>query len=173
MYLIRELSAQARGLSPYAFEHQLGPVALLMKPAIEEMQRAALQFQALKTALSTSTTLPLNELLLMLRVFPSLSVFFLKPDAERQNFSIGRDAGRVVVVDEPSVSKSHALIIADDSGSKWSIRDEGSLNGTFVNTEPVVGGQTSITNGDTLTLGDAQLVFLQARTLRSQLLNMQ
>lgn len=43
---------------------------------------------------------------------------------------VGREAGRDLVLDHPSVSRRHARIDSDQGA--WSLRDEGSKNGSFV-----------------------------------------
>jgi pSer/pThr/pTyr-binding forkhead associated (FHA) protein len=70
---------------------------------------------------------------------------------------VGRSDGCDVVVDDSTVSRSHAVL--ERVGPDWSIRDVGSQNGTVVNGDrlfaPLVLG-----DGAEITLGRARLVFL-------------
>jgi DNA-binding SARP family transcriptional activator len=69
--------------------------------------------------------------------------------------TIGRRADNAVRLDDPDVSRTHAAVITDTSGSR--IEDLGSTNGTFVNGEPVA--SRSLTDGDQIVIGTIELTF--------------
>ena len=71
--------------------------------------------------------------------------------------TIGRDEGNdLVIPDDPTVSRRHALLERLAAG--WSIHDLESLNGTWVNGEPLSGGRP-LYPGDEILIGDTLLVY--------------
>lgn len=73
-----------------------------------------------------------------------------------QAVTIGREPSNTVVLSDMLVSRKHARIMK--RGEKFVIEDLGSVNGTFVNNEPVTRHDLKI--GDTITLGRTSLGFL-------------
>lgn len=69
---------------------------------------------------------------------------------------IGRSLSADVRLDDPTVSRRHALVYRDDEGAK--VLDDRSLNGVFLNGERVE--LAEVTDGDTLTTGRFNLHFL-------------
>ena len=69
---------------------------------------------------------------------------------------IGREHENDLILTDPRASRFHALIHLVEG--QWVVRDEGSINGTFVNDKKVSGGQP-LRPGDRITLGDTELVF--------------
>ena len=72
--------------------------------------------------------------------------------------SVGRTAENALVLDDPSVSKTHASIV-DVAGSGLAVADTGSTNGTFVNDERLAYGK-AVTFGpaDRLKFGSIEVV---------------
>ena len=68
---------------------------------------------------------------------------------------IGRDAGNLVQLVSPQVSKRHAHI--RKAGEGWCLRDLNSTNGLLVNGKRV--RETILRHGDRLTIGPYTLVF--------------
>ncbi len=165
MMSVAELTQQARTLDVGAFDELHGPVALLAKPPQEQIMRAAMQLN-LAATVAAERGPKLDDLLVMLRAFRTLNVYFLKPAHAPQTFTVGREPGNFVCLDDSSVSKQHASIIW--SGTGWRLRDERSTNGSFVNADPVT--DHDLKNGDVVSIGHADLIFIQTHTLRSQLL---
>ena len=64
--------------------------------------------------------------------------------------SIGRSAGNDFVIDDTSISGTHAKIVADEDGSH-AITDLGSTNGTQVNGQRI--DQADLADGDNVILG--------------------
>jgi hypothetical protein len=86
-------------------------------------------------------------------------------DGEIQTFAIergwtriGRSAKADLRLDHPSVSRRHALIVAEP-GKDLRVLDDRSLNGVFVNGEPVEWG--TLHDGDELTVGRYSLYVLR------------
>jgi pSer/pThr/pTyr-binding forkhead associated (FHA) protein len=71
-------------------------------------------------------------------------------------FMIGRADACDLVLDNPLVSRSHAVI--ESAGDAVTIRDLQSHNGTFINGERV--DQTVLKNGDEIRIGGYQIRFL-------------
>jgi hypothetical protein len=70
---------------------------------------------------------------------------------------VGRSSTSDIVLRDPSVSKTHAVLEHDPAaapGSGWSIRDNGSHNGTWVNSRKLTARQpVPLGGGDALVLG--------------------
>ena len=70
--------------------------------------------------------------------------------------SIGRSPDCGIFLDDVTVSRKHAVIVARDGG--FVVEDQGSLNGTFVNRKRVESAQ--LEDGDELQIGKYRLTFL-------------
>lgn len=84
-----------------------------------------------------------------------VEVFALEPGWTR----IGRSAAANIRLDDPSVSRRHALVVSEDDDS-LRVLDDRSLNGVFVNDEVVEWG--SLEDGDELIVGRFRLLVLEA-----------
>ena len=71
---------------------------------------------------------------------------------------IGRSAAADIRLDDPSVSRRHALVVAEP-GKPLRILDDRSLNGVFLNGEIVDWGR--LADGDELTIGRYHLFALE------------
>ena len=78
---------------------------------------------------------------------------------ERGWTRIGRSVAADVRLDDPSVSRRHALVVAEP-GQGLRVLDDRSLNGVFVNGEAVEWGP--LKDGDELTVGRYSLFVLEA-----------
>ena len=76
------------------------------------------------------------------------------PSAERT--SIGRSPECEIFLDDVTVSRQHALLVRQ--GDTFTIGDEGSLNGTFVNRRRIESAE--IEDGDEVQIGKYRLTFL-------------
>jgi hypothetical protein len=70
----------------------------------------------------------------------------------------GRSPDTDIFLDDITVSRRHAEVLRD--GTKFSIKDAGSLNGTYVNRHRV--DAAALTSGDELQIGRFKLVFYTA-----------
>ena len=76
-------------------------------------------------------------------------------DARR---SVGRTTASDLVLDDASVSKTHAALMASEGG--LSIADTGSTNGTFVNGQRIAYGKAmKLERGDRVKFGDVEVTF--------------
>ncbi len=76
--------------------------------------------------------------------------------------TVGRDATSDIVLDDPLVSRRHAMICRLQ-GDAYYLIDEGSSNGSYLNAKRIT-LPTLLNNGDRVTIGSASLSFEQART---------
>ena len=95
---------------------------------------------------------------------PGYSLAMKRDDGEIQVFSIERGWTRIgrsptadLRIDDPSVSRRHALVIAEP-GKMLRVLDDRSLNGVFVNGETIEWGP--LRDGDQLTVGRFSLYVL-------------
>jgi ribosomal protein L40E len=75
---------------------------------------------------------------------------------EGQRITVGRSPDCEIFLDDVTVSRKHAALTKDGDG--FSIQDEGSLNGTFVNKKRVEEAQ--LEDGDEIQIGKYRLTFL-------------
>jgi len=76
-----------------------------------------------------------------------------------QGASIGRSSGSDVFLDDVTVSRSHAKIESTSSG--FSLKDSGSLNGTYVNNDSIT--EHVLHSGDQIQIGKFHLLFVSGR----------
>jgi pSer/pThr/pTyr-binding forkhead associated (FHA) protein len=75
---------------------------------------------------------------------------------DRDRLTIGRDPACDIFLNDVTVSRSHAVLTR--AGDSVSIKDTGSLNGTYVNGSCVA--ETVLKPGDSVQLGTFQMVFI-------------
>ena len=78
---------------------------------------------------------------------------------EADRVVIGRSPDCEVFLDDVTVSRSHAVVVRD--GDAYSIEDQGSLNGTYVNRRRV--DRARLDDGDEVQIGKYRMTFLQPR----------
>lgn len=105
-------------------------------------------------------SVPLEELrqgqaLLVVKRGPNAGSTFL---IDRDRTTAGRHPGSDVFLDDVTVSRQHAEISRE--GTRFVIRDVGSLNGTYVNRHRM--DTADLASGDELQIGKFKLVFFTA-----------
>ena len=75
---------------------------------------------------------------------------------DRERTSIGRSPDCDIFLDDVTVSRRHAVVIADSRGTR--IDDLGSLNGSYVNRQRIDTAQ--LADGDEIQIGKYRLIFL-------------
>lgn len=78
---------------------------------------------------------------------------------ERPELTLGRDPESDIFLNDMTVSRTHAVLAL--SGDAVSVRDAGSLNGTYLN--GVCVDSAPLSDGDVLQIGTFQMVFLTGR----------
>lgn len=96
--------------------------------------------------------LPPSSALLIVQHGPNAGARFLL-DAER--VTAGRDTRADIFLDDVTVSRKHAEFVFADSA--FSVRDVGSLNGTYVNRERI--DSVRLVAGDEVQIGKYRLTF--------------
>lgn len=81
------------------------------------------------------------------------------PDSTARKITIGRTEENVYRIDNPQVSRKHAVIHRDDTG--WWIRDLNTANGTFLNSERIGSTPVRLTDQAALFIGPVQVFFNQ------------
>ena len=161
---VRELADLTRGLDVARFEKQMGPFALMQRPASEERVQ---QGRASRAGMTMPMPSPASLLAAPVE-FEELVVATLPPVLANglMRLVIGRSPDCDVVVDDPSVSSRHAVI--HWNGTAGVIIELGSSNGTFVNGKQVVGDAT-LQSGDHLSFGPSHFIYLLAPALHERL----
>ncbi|WP_305091490.1 FHA domain-containing protein [Prescottella sp. R16] len=107
--------------------------------------------------------LPAGSALLVVKRGPNAGSRFL---LDQPTTSAGRHPDSDIFLDDVTVSRRHAEFRQDDD--EFQVVDVGSLNGTYVNREPV--DSAVLANGDEVQIGKFRLVFLTGpRTGGSQI----
>ena len=100
-----------------------------------------------------SSQLPPGMALLVVRRGPNAGARFL---LDHDVTTSGRQPDSDIFLDDVTVSRRHAEFHRD--GSTFTVRDVGSLNGTYVNRERVE--SATLNNGDEVQIGKFRLVYL-------------
>jgi pSer/pThr/pTyr-binding forkhead associated (FHA) protein len=100
--------------------------------------------------------LPSGSALLIVRRGPSAGSRFL---LDQDESVAGRHSDADIFLDDVTVSRRHASFTR--SGSKFSVADRGSLNGTYVNGEIVE--NSPLNDGDEVQVGKYRLTFFASR----------
>ncbi|MCB1264758.1 MAG: FHA domain-containing protein [Mycobacterium sp.] len=104
-------------------------------------------------AVSGVEGLPVGAALLVVKRGPNAGSRFL---LDQPTTSAGRHPDSDIFLDDVTVSRRHAEFRLD--GNDFQVVDVGSLNGTYVNREPV--DSATLANGDEVQIGKFRLVFL-------------
>ncbi|WP_137724119.1 oxoglutarate dehydrogenase inhibitor Odhl [Prescottella subtropica] len=116
-----------------------------------EMDSAAAQ--TAEAPVSGVEGLPAGSALLVVKRGPNAGSRFL---LDQPTTSAGRHPDSDIFLDDVTVSRRHAEFRQDDD--EFQVVDVGSLNGTYVNREPV--DSAVLANGDEVQIGKFRLVFL-------------
>lgn len=79
----------------------------------------------------------------------------------KQTAAIGRSPESEIFLDDVTVSRKHALVSYSNSGN-FSMKDLGSLNGTYVNGKPVV--EIVLSSGDEIQIGKFHMLFFGGKS---------
>ncbi len=105
---------------------------------------------------AAADTLPPNTALLVVRRGPNEGSRFL---LDSELTEVGRRPDSDIFLDDVTVSRRHAEFYRH--GSRFAVRDVGSLNGTYVNRERIE--ELALNGGDEVQIGKFRMVFLQGR----------
>ena len=102
----------------------------------------------------TARGLPKGSALLVVKRGPNAGSRFL---LDQPVTSAGRHPDSDILLDDVTVSRRHAEFRLDKDGN-WAVADVGSLNGIYVNRQPV--DSAVLANNDQVQIGKFRLVFL-------------
>lgn len=163
MLSVKELRNLASKLTIDAFRQQLGPFVLVQRP------QAGVQGDGVeRTAVANPEAVTAGALALLFQ-FDDLLVTAVPPLQGVDQLTVGRQPDNELVLDDPSVSKRHALLRWDAATARCTVQDLGSTNGTFLNASIRVRRETTLKNGDILSFGEVQYWFLLTETLFEKL----
>jgi len=169
MFSVRDLRTWATSLGPDEFLRQVGPFVLIQRPPDPVLQQLAMTMGQ-RTLESPKKEKLVDELLLMVRNFDDLVVATLPPLGAAADLTVGRLPDCELIIDEPSVSKRHAMLRWDTVQDGCSLQDLGSMNGTFVNTKPLDKSEERLlADGDHLAFGDPEFLYFSSESLYQQL----
>ena len=106
-----------------------------------------------ESAVSGVEGLPTGSALLVVKRGPTAGSRFL---LDQPTTAAGRHPDSDIFLDDVTVSRRHAEFRL--AGGEFQVVDVGSLNGTYVNREPV--DSATLSNGDEVQIGKFRLVFL-------------
>ena len=101
--------------------------------------------------------LPSSSALLIVRRGPNAGARFL---LDTNMTAVGRHPDADIFLDDVTVSRRHAQFLR--SGGRFSVRDLGSLNGTFVNGERIA-EELGLADGDEVQIGKFRHTFYASR----------
>jgi hypothetical protein len=107
--------------------------------------------------------------LALLFQFEDLIVATLPPVEMVAELAVGRLPDSDLLLDEPSVSKRHAVIKWDVATQRCTLRDLGSTNGTYLNAASILQREVVLKDGDIVSFGEAQFWFVLTDTLHARL----
>jgi hypothetical protein len=162
---LRELKRLASTLSAPLFRQQLGPFALVQRPA-----GAGGSEPGLRTAHASAEDISMGALALLFEV-EDLVVVTLPPLEGGAELVVGRGMDADLVVDAPSVSKRHARLRwePEPAPGRCTLQDLGSRNGTFLNDAGTGAREVPLRDGDIVSFGQAPFWYLLADTLFQRL----
>ncbi|MGA9872503.1 MAG: FHA domain-containing protein [Rhodococcus sp. (in: high G+C Gram-positive bacteria)] len=119
---------------------------------LQELDNSATS-QSSESPVSGVEGLPVGSALLVVKRGPNAGSRFL---LDQPTTSAGRHPDSDIFLDDVTVSRRHAEFRQDED--EFQVVDVGSLNGTYVNREPV--DSAVLANGDEVQIGKFRLVFL-------------
>lgn len=174
MLSIREIRGIASHVSSKQFEHELGPFALIQKPAKLNAPVGTMVMGLPANARATQIVRPdklTADVLAMLFQFDDLLIATLPPVEQGGELSVGRAPDCDLVIDDGSVSKRHAVLRWNARRKLATLEDTGSTNGTFLNAAIRIRKTVLLRDGDIISFGDVSFWFLLAKTLHDRLKN--
>lgn len=163
---VKEMRALAASLSPAQFLKQMGPFALIQRPP--KNVTAKFDVSPQQTLMAPAKNISQGILSLLFQ-FEDLMVATLPPLSGEDQLTVGRLPDCDLVLEDPSVSKRHALLRWDDRSARCTVQDLGSTNGTYLNETNIALRESRLRDGDILSFGDAQFWYLHTDTLHEKL----
>lgn len=172
MLSVKELRSLASRFGEKQFREQLGPFVLVQKPPNLANESATDKMGLPMSVQQTTVARPekvSSGALGLLFQFDDLVVASVPPLHGVDQLKVGRQPDSDLLLDDPSVSKTHALLRWDEENARCTIQDLGSTNGTFLNASVRLRRETTLKDGDILSFGEVQYWFLHTPTLYEKL----
>lgn len=170
---VKELRTLATRFTAPQFQEQMGPFVLVQQPPTLAVGTPATQAMGLPVNVQRTTVARPEKVssgaLGLLFQFDELVVASVPPLHGVDQLTVGRQPDNDLVLDDPSVSKKHAILRWDEENDRCTIQDLGSTNGTFLNASVRLRRETTLKNGDILSFGEVQYWFLLTGTLHEKL----
>lgn len=131
-----------------SLEHTGSMTSIIMKPMDASGPMTAV-------GAGTIAQIPRGSAMLVVRRGPGEGTEY-SLDSSRTTMAIGRSPEADIFLDDITVSRRHAELRHGAEG--WSVRDAGSLNGTYVNRKRV--DDARLSGGDELQIGKFRFAFL-------------
>jgi pSer/pThr/pTyr-binding forkhead associated (FHA) protein len=131
-----------------SLEHTGSMTSIIMKPTDASGPMTAV-------GAGTIAQIPRGSAMLVVRRGPGEGTEY-SLDSSRTTMAIGRSPEADIFLDDITVSRRHAELRHGAEG--WSVRDAGSLNGTYVNRKRV--DDARLSGGDELQIGKFRFAFL-------------
>lgn len=171
MLSVQELRSLGLQLKAEEFCRQLGPFVLVQRPGLEPGKGTPLMGlppAAMPTTVAKADSVSSGSLSLLFE-FDNLAVASIPPLAGVDQLCVGRQPDCDLVIDDPSVSKQHAILRWDAARQACTLEDLRSLNGTWLNIGLRVTREMVVKNGDIVSFGEVQYWFLLTTTLHEKL----
>src|SRR5919197_1479773 len=172
MLTIREIRALAGNLDVDRFQRELGPFALIQRPAglgaSGGTKAMGLPLNARATQIARPERLT-GDVLSLLFEFEVLIVATLPPLEGSDALSVGRALNCDLVLDDPSVSKRHATLRWNEERRLCILEDRRSTNGTYLNGAIRIRKAVILRDGDIITFGEVPFWYLLTPTLYERL----
>jgi len=171
MISVKELRSLASGMKRKSFRQQMGPFVLIQRPPHEGeggTDKMGIPAHAMRTVVARPEQVSAGALSLLFG-FDDLVVASVPPLHGVDELSVGRQPDCDLVLDDPSVSKRHAVLRWDASAARCTIQDLNSTNGTFLNASIRLKRETVLKDGDIISFGEVQYWFLLTETLHEKL----
>ncbi len=151
------------------FRKQLGPFVLVQRPEnTVGTNKFGEPSNMARTTVAKPEAMSAGALSLLFQ-FDDLEVVTLPPLHGVDELSVGRQPDCDLILEDPSVSKKHAVLRWDAAANRCTVQDLGSTNGTFLNASIRLKKETILKNGDILSFGEVQYWFLVTDTLHEKL----
>lgn len=168
MLSVKELRTLMGKLKAAEFRKQLGPFVLVQKPPEEHGTNKFGLPNVARTTVAKPEQMEAGALSLLFQ-FDDLVVVTLPPLHGVDELSVGRQPDCDLILDDPSVSKRHAILRWDEASGRCTVQDLGSTNGTFLNASIRLRKETTLKSGDILSFGEVQYWFLLTDALHEKL----
>ncbi len=127
------------------------------KATIDEVERLTRRKPALRLAMPGEITTQLDHYFTPRLIGALPSGEKIEAMLNQSEMEIGKAAHNRLVISDPTVSSTHAIVLVHDGG--YNIVDLGSSNGTFINGQRLGGESHTLRHGDKIQLGQVLLTF--------------